>query len=130
MSCVSVCVCVEGREEGAHQIGTLNEVTQMVSYEVCSLLVLFALVVEGDQVGGQTMVKLFILGVQHQEDQVKPVTRETTSHTNPSSSYAPANTVTWKYEQWWVSKGMRLAYLDSSVCGSCMFSTTVILSSH
>lgn len=48
MSCVSVCVCVEGREEGTHQIGTLNEVTQMVSYEVCSLLVLFALVVKGD----------------------------------------------------------------------------------
>ena len=44
-----------------------------MAYQVRPLLLLPALVVEGDQVGGQPAVELLVLGVQHQENQVKPV---------------------------------------------------------
>ena len=51
----------------------LTALSEGFTHKVCSLLILLALMVKRDQVCRQTMVKLLVLGVQHQENQVKPV---------------------------------------------------------
>lgn len=71
----------EGRKEGEERRegreGSSAHVHERVLvgsvYQVHRLLLHHRLVVEGDQMSGQSTIKLLILGVQHEEDEVKPV---------------------------------------------------------
>ena len=55
-----------------HASGEGDVISQVLHVHEGVLPVLSALVVERDQMGAQPPVKLLVLGVQHQEDKVKP----------------------------------------------------------
>ena len=51
--------------------GVSNVVSQVGHVQESVFLLLLCLMEEGDQVSGQSPVKLLVLGIQHQENQVK-----------------------------------------------------------